>query len=335
MLGTPSTVMRSQHGLITARQARETGLDARDLRQRVKREEWHVVRRGVYVEMAQWEELDEYVGRPLLAVRAAGLVIRAPRFVFSHASSALLLGLGIPIGAGDVIHVTRHKVHGDAVRAGIKHHRAPFLPDETVEIDGLRALGPVRTALDLTREHGAMAGTAACDQVLAKGATREELTRALERMHCWPQSRAMREAIGLADPGAESWLESEARYVVSGLGLGRPRTQVGLTDGRQTVWLDFLIGRHAFEADGAVKYRPDNLLGVDPKDAVRREKARQDFIQSFNLGVSRITWHDCHAGRKAAEARILREYAATSRLFGESTADLSPYLLRRSSVRAA
>ena len=89
------------------------------------------------------------------------------------------------------------------------------------------------------------------------------------------------------------------------------------------------VGRHVFEVDGRLKYRPDNPSGRDPEEVLWREKQRQDFISGFNLGVSRITHHDCHAGRHDAERRLLREFRQTCDRFGTNIDDLAPYVVRR------
>jgi hypothetical protein len=139
----------------------------------------------------------------------------------------------------------------------------------------------------------------------------------------------MRTCIDLADPGSESYLESEGRVVVAALGIGRPETQFGLRAGGRTAWCDFRVGRHVFEVDGRLKYALDNPSGLDPAEVVWREKQRQDFIAGFHLGLSRITHHDCHAGRDAAERRLLREYRQTCDRYGTTIDDLAPYVVRR------
>jgi hypothetical protein len=52
-------------------------------------------------------------------------------------------------------------------------------------------------------------------------------------------------------------------------------------------------------------------------------------VTGFKLGVSRITTHDCRAGRRAAERRVLREYEDTCERFGTDITDLAPYIVRR------
>ena len=329
MLLRAASLVESQHGLVTRRQALQSGLDDPDLRRLVARGEWIRLRRGVYVEAARWHSLDPYREQPLLRVRAAQLTLCCRRYVFSHDSAALALGMGIPSAAGALVHVTHPKVHGDAARAGVKHHLAPYAVDQVRLVAGLPVLDLARTALDMAREHGLVAGVACCDHALRAGASRAQLADARAAMWCWPGSRVMDEALALADPGAESWLESAGRVLVVQLGLGRPETQFGLTDGHRTVWCDLRLGRHIFEIDGMLKYELDGPSGLDPREVLRREKERQDFITGFKLGVSRITAHDCGAGRRAAERRLLRECADTGARFGTDIGDLAPYIVRR------
>ena len=136
-------------------------------------------------------------------------------------------------------------------------------------------------------------------------------------------------ALDLADPGAESWLESEGRLVVVGLDIGRPETQFGLTDGGKTVWCDLRVGRHIFEVDGRGKYEPAQTAGQNPRAVLWQEKERQDFIGGFKLGISRITSFDCGPGRAPAERRLRREFADTCSRFGTDITDLAPYVVRR------
>lgn len=315
-----------EHGLITRATATSAGLDDGDLRRLVREGYLVHLRRGVYVDADHWAELDAYRERPLLRARAAQLCLRCDH-VLSHDSAALALGLGSPDPVRSLVHVTRPKVHGDAVRAGVKHHLAPYTTDQVRVVDGLRVLDVARTALDMAREHGLVAGVACCDAALRAGVTRADLAEARARMWCWPGSRLMDQALDLADAGAESWLESEVRVFVTGLGLGRPQTQFGLTDGGRTVWCDMRIGRHIFEADGHLKYLPDDLAGRSADEVLWAEKGRQDFITGFKLGVSRITSDD---RRHPAQARrrLLREYADTCSRFGTDIADLAPFIVR-------
>jgi hypothetical protein len=310
-------------GLITRRAALAAGADGPGLQRLVREDRILRLRRGVYVDTETWRRLDPFRGQPLLRVRAAMRVLTCD-FVLSHDSAALLHGMGVPDPRSCLVHVTRRKVHGDAERAGVKHHLAPYADRQVVVVDGLRVLDPARTALDMAREHGLVAGVACCDAALRAGTRRSDLWAARAAMRCWPGSTVMDKAMSLADPGAESWLESEGRLLVIGLGIGRPETQFGLTDGRRTAWCDLRVARHVFEVDGWVKYD-----GPTPRDVLRREKKRQDFVTGFKLGVSRITAADLRGGQVAARRRLLREFHDTCARFGTDVSDLEPYRLRR------
>ena len=320
----------SQHGLITHRQAMTSGLLPSDIAKLVRQGIWIRVRKGVYADRAVWEELDPFRQQPLLRVRAAHLVMEVDG-VFSHDSAALLLGIGVPDPRNCLVHVTRDRVCGSRTKAGIKHHGAPYDPDSVMRVGGLEILGPARTALDIGREHGLGPGVAACDAALRMGVSRSSLKRAVEPMRSWPQVRTVRDCVEIADAGSESWLESLGRVLVHELGIGRPETQFGLTDGHRTVWCDIRVGRHIFEVDGQVKYLPD-AYEPSPNEVLWAEKMRQDFITGFKLGVSRITVHDVFAGRTVARRRLAREYADTVARFGHSIDDLAPYIVRRTAA---
>lgn len=326
--------LQDQHGLITYRQLSDTGLDANDVRRLVAAGALVRVRRGVYADGEVWAALEPYRERPMLRIRAAQHVLSAS-YVFSHDSSAIALRMGAPAPIEALVHVTRPKVHGDAVRAGVKHHLAPYRLKEVVEEEGLRMLGPARTALDMVREHGRSHGLAACDAAMRQGVTRGELRESLETMRAWPHSRCMRWCVEHADPLAASYLESLGRDFVLELGIGQPVLQFGLTDGHTTAFVDVMVGRHYFEIDGQLKYSPANPSGEDPTVVLMMEKRRNDFLTGFKLGFSRLTHHDMFAGRSAALRRAAREFGDTCRRFGTRRDDLEPYRVTRDLPRRA
>lgn len=313
-----------QGGLITWRQAHEAGLDARDIARLVNSGVWHRVRKGVYADGTTWHALDVHRGQPILRIRAAHLVLAVPH-VFSHDSAALLLGMGCPDGRTALVHLTRPDVRGGRIRAGIRHHGAPYADDDVCFVDDLPVLMPARTAIDLAREHGPDHGLAACDAALRSGVVSTDLDALLADMHHWPGIRAARAAVALADPGSESWLESRGRWFIHELGIGEPSTQFGLGFGSRTAWCDIRVGRHIFEIDGLAKYPTDSEEAR--RRALREEKVRQDFISGFKLGVSRLTHIDFEAGRAASQRRVLREFTDTCRRFGTDISDLAPYIL--------
>ena len=325
----PILLMDSQHGLITARQLTAAGLTANDVRSLLRAGSILRVRHGVFVDRDAWEGMDPFRQRPLLHIRAATMTLTSTSYAFSHDSSAIVLGMGAPDPRSALVHISRRKVHGDAVRAGVKHHLAPFRGTDLEHVEGLRVLGRARTALDMVREHGRAHGLAACDAALRAGVPRSALLDVLSTMECWPHSRCMRWCVEHADPLAETYLESLVRDFVLELGIGRPELQFGLTDGHQTAFADLRVKRHLFEADGLLKYAEDNPSGEVPSAVLLAEKQRHDFLTGFKLGSSRVTNVDLFAGRRAALRRVAREYADTCARFGTQVDDLAPYRVER------
>lgn len=315
---------RAQHGLLTHQQALEAGLTPREIARLVRSKVWVRIRKGVYADAEAYADADRFREAPMLRMRALALVVAEPP-VFCHDSAAVVHHLGVPDAATAAVHVARPERRSTRTSGGIVTHGAPFSREQVLLVDGLQVLDVPRTALDMVRLHGPGPGLAACDAALRRGATRADLETAAADMPGWPFKTRVDRAVELADPGAESYLESLARELVLALGIGTPQTQFGLTDGHRTVWGDLRVGRHVFEADGKVKYALAST--PSPDAALWDEKRRQDFITGFKLGMSRITLHDCLAGRPAALRRLAREYADTCARFGTAIDDLAPYVL--------
>ena len=328
-------LMQRQHGLVTTRQLTDAGLDPNDVRRLLGCGRLVRVRRGVYADRDAWDAMDPYRQQPMLRIRAAQMGLRASGYALSHDSAAISLGMGAPDPRTSLVHLSRPKVHGDAVRNGVKHHCAPFRVQDVVEVEGLRVLGRARTALDMVREHGRAHGLAACDAALRHGVSRGELLEHLSTMTAWPHSRCMRWCVEHADGAAESYLESLVRDFVLELGIGDPECQFGLTDGGRTVFVDIRVKRHLFEADGLLKYAEDNPSSEPPAVVLLEEKKRQDFLSGFKLGASRLTYVDMFAGRRAALDRVGREFADTCARFGTDIDDLAPYRVGRRRPRIA
>ena len=113
-------------GLITRSTALEPGYDDRDLRRLVRPAPGSGCGAGCTSSGDRWAELDPFRGQPLLRVRAARLVRSLPRLRLQPRLRGPRSGMGAPDPARAQVHVTRRKVHGDADRAGVKHHLAPY-----------------------------------------------------------------------------------------------------------------------------------------------------------------------------------------------------------------
>lgn len=326
------TALFVQNGeLLTRQELVAAGVSAIDLRRLVRAGQLLAVRRNVYARRVHWDSLDERRGRPLLFARAACRNMLVPH-VASHDLAALELGIDL-IAVPAFVHVTRFGVVGCRSAHGVKHHTAPFTPEQIEFVDDRPVLDRARTVADLAREHGLAQGVVAADSVLRAGMSRAALKAAYQPMRNWPHVTRVRAAVDLADPGAENPGESLARLLVLELAIGRPETQFGLRDCGREVFCDLRVGRHIFEFDGQVKYRLEADGGVastTPDEVLMREKERQDFVCGFKLGMSRIVWADLWGRRREqARRRLLREYRDTEARFGSSIADLAPYVVRR------
>ena len=317
------------HGVVTARRLAEAGIDATTVARWVRRGVLVAVRRGVYTTRELWDSWDEFRERPIARVRAAHATLRVAHW-FSHDSAAVAHGVRLLSPPTEAVHVTREDVRGTRSRHGIEHHGARVPASRVTQVDGLPMLDIPRTVVDLAREHGYLAGLVAADGALWSGTPRTHLAAAAREMYGWPFSVTVRAVVEDADGGAESVGETLMRDLVVSCGLDLElETQFPVATRRGVRWCDVRVGRHLFEFDGALQYAEDNPSGQSPTTVVWEEKRRQDFITGFKTGVSRITTHDCRDGRRAAEARVMREFLDTCDRFGTDITDLAPYIVRR------
>ncbi len=320
--------MSTQWGLVTRRQAIEAGMAEHQVDRYVHDRRWSAVRRGVYAETGYVASLVSAAQRELLADRAGSLRVR-PAHVMSHRSAARLLGLDVLREREPYTHLTRPGVVGSHLRHGVKHHLAPYRVGQVVEVDGVPLLDAARTALDITREQGFLAGLVAADGALRIGTTRADLREAASAMTSWPHVTVVREVVASASPLADSVAETLGRHFVTELSYGVPQCQFGLSADGRVAWCDLRLGRHFFEVDGRVKYRPveqGGLAARAPEDVLWAEKERQDFVTGFKTGVSRLTWADFFGSRRArALERCRREFLDTCARFGTDVGDLAQY----------
>ena len=175
--------------------------------------------------------------------------------------------------------------------------------DEVIQIGGVVATTLARTAVDVGRGRGFLAGVVAADAVLARGVRREELRDVLEGRECWPGARAARRAVEFADPRAESPLESVGRVRCHEQGLPAPELQVWLGDADGPIgrvdqyWAEH---RTVAEADGALKYATAVDLFV--------EKRREDRLRDAGYEVVRYTWNEALHSPGLVASRLLRAF---------------------------
>ncbi|WP_435770567.1 type IV toxin-antitoxin system AbiEi family antitoxin domain-containing protein [Nocardioides sp. SYSU DS0651] len=312
-------VIAEQGGLIRREHLLDLGVSPSEIRRLRTAGELVSVRRGAYTTGELWEALDDHVGRPRLRARAAVLMMRRG-WVLSHDSSALEQEMPILRPREPLVHITRPGFTNAWTEYGVRHHLARFSERQVVEVNGLRALDLARTAVDIARERGVVDGVVACDAAMQRGVTRAELEAAYAVMANWPGVRAAREAVALADDGAESVHESLTRLLVLEAGIGTPETQFPVRTAEGVKWCDLRVGNHIVEADGRVKLVPvaDGGVASAPAHEVAwEERKRERLVRDERLGVSRVYWED-HWGarRRAAIDRLRADAADTAARYG-------------------
>lgn len=306
----------TQGGVFTRGQALAAGYSETEIRRMTQLGgPWVVVRRSTYCERAVWEGAREYDGHLLLRDRAAHLLMTRPHLM-SHDSAARLHDLPFLVPDDPLVHVTRFGVGGSRTREGVKHHLTQLGLLNAVKVDGIKTTGLARTALDLGREHGYECGTVAIDAARRRGVELTELESELSVMWCWPNVTHARAAVADSDPGAETPGESLMRLLLLELALGEIHTQFPVIARGRLRWVDALIGAHAFEFDGRIKFTR-SLDDQDPATVAWNEKVRQDALNEEGLGVSRCIWTDLLGrARLATGRRFASDFARSVRVFG-------------------
>jgi very-short-patch-repair endonuclease len=137
-----AAIAARQHGVISAGQLYEGGVDDRAVSRRVKAGRLHRIHRGVY---AVGHTRLSFEGRCMAAV----LALRGAA-VASHQSAAGLWGMLRP--RDKAIHITVPGDGGRSKRAGIRIHRSPTLiAAVTTRRNGIALTDPKRTLRDLHR----------------------------------------------------------------------------------------------------------------------------------------------------------------------------------------
>jgi hypothetical protein len=143
--------------------------------------------------------------------------------------------------------------HEPTERHEVAGNTRDLLPDDWVELDGLRVTTPLRTALDLgcsMRPHDALG---AMDALMrGQGIGHRDIRLLLRRYRGRRGVVQLRRLVAEVDPRAESQPESWLRWFIVEWGLARPEPQVWVTvDGtRYRVDLGYLRARIAVEYDG-------------------------------------------------------------------------------------
>ena len=236
----------------TVEDARSAGLERWHLRSRRR---WRRVGPGVYASARRGDE-------PMLALEAAACRLPAVA-AFSGLSAAWLHGLDVP--ASEPIEVIVPKGAGVSGRAGMRVRRARLPAEDVVTIRHLRATTILRTLEDLARRLPIVEATVIADMALNAGLAD------LSQFTAWARSRRggrglvnLRRVAALAEPRAESPMETRLRLLLVLSGLPAPEAQVEIRDDE---------GRFVGRPD--LYYAPQRL-GLEYDGGIHRQQLAED-----------------------------------------------------------
>jgi len=299
-------VRAETHGFFTRTEALTAGHDDQSIRRAIRVGAWRRVRAGAYTCPDLWPQ-DPRLQH--LVVAYAALAKLGERVALSHTSAAVAHGLSLWDPDLSRVHVTRTDGGAGRTEAGVVHHEGLLLPSDLVRVGARAMTAPVRAALEAASLTSAEGAVVILDSLLhLELADRAALDECYAYMQSWPEFRALRIPVLLADGRAESVGESRARYLFFRHGLPAPQPQFEVRDerGRLVGTTDFGWPEHRLlgEFDGRVKYERYLRDGETPGDAVFREKKREDRLcEITGWRMVRLVWSDLYDGPGTA-ARV-------------------------------
>ena len=240
-MGRPVVPAALREGPFTFVEAQKAGLTRRQLQGR----SWRRVGFGQYV----WAGLRDDAELHLASVQS-----RLPAgAAFSGRTAAWLHGLDFP--PCDPVEVTVPTDVGISRLSGVSLRRAALTGADLVVLRGLRTTCALRTVFDLGCRPSLTEGVVAVDMALHHGLVRlPELREWLALHNRLKGARQFRRVVAVAEPLAESPMETRLRMLLVSARLPRPEAQVSLHDehGRFLGRVDLYCPTHrlAIEYDG-------------------------------------------------------------------------------------
>lgn len=162
-------------------------------------------------------------------------------------SAAAVLGTKW-LDANAPAEIVRADRHG---QRGLVAHSYALADDEVCGIEGMRVTTPGRTAFDIGRARPAARAVPILDALLNATRVKPPDVIALADRHRGARGvRRLRDALELADGGAESPQETRVRLLLVGAGLPKPETQIEFRDLRVRVDMGWREWKVAVEYDG-------------------------------------------------------------------------------------
>ena len=277
-------------GPFTHAEARSAGVSRRQLRGAGYRR----LGSGIY----RWVGLKESPQVTLTAVAKR----LPPGAAFSGRSAAWLHGL--EMAPCDPIEVTMPEPTGSSRRAGASVRRTVLARSEIVRRRGLPVTSALRTVVDLGGRDPQTEGVVAADLFLHAGLVSVAELRTYVAEHPGVKGIArLRRVVGLAEPNAESAMETRLRILLVLAGLPRPDVQVSIHDDQ-----DHFLGRpDLFYSKQRLAIEYD---GGNHRDRMVDDNRRQNGLVGAGLRLLRFTAADVYGTPDLIAmqvARALRE----------------------------
>jgi len=280
-----------RRGPFTVADARRLGMQWDDLQTKT----WTRLSRGQYA----WAGLPPDAELTLQAVADR----MPPEYAFSGLTAAWLLG--VDVAWGDPIEVTIGREVPVRARAGVRLRRAALPRSDVIYRQGFRTTSAMRTVCDLGSRRDLVGSVVAVDMVLHEGlVTLPQLESHVQTHPGQKGVKRLRRAVRLADPQAESPMETRLRMELIRARLPRPSVQAELRDAAGN-----FIGR-------ADLYYPDRRLvieydGDNHRDRLVADLRRQNAIVNAGYHLLRFTVADMRTtGSIAAQVRRARAMLA-------------------------
>lgn len=291
-------------GLATGSQLGEIGFDRSRIARWVRRRLFAPLADGVYTAATLRSSLDDWTW---FALRSKALVVASPGDAIAGSWSAVVLRdlptLGRPPVVPSVIRMGRPPRGSE--RSPFGWTRFATVPNELRgTVDGVPALSPAGTVVDVGRRSDRLSTLMIADAVAGKVGGKEAMAGAVDLLRHWPRTRRARWAIAHADPDCESPLETVGRHALLVAGLPAPQSNVWIGIGRPQYrldhyWADFRLG---VEGDGIKKYRT-RARTDDVEEALIHEKDRELEIRSWGVTVQRYLWRQTWQDPRSLSAR--------------------------------
>jgi len=288
---------RRQGFVVGAAELRDLGISRSATRTALRRGRWWSPAIGTVCPLNLAADTDDehLVLRRRHAVMSSAAVLKRPDHIVAARSAAIVHGLPT-LFVPDRAELAAVNHNGLGRRNPAHSYGAALYAYSVAAWHGVLVTAVARTLVDLARHDRRDAIMAADAALREELVTRAQIECELPDAIGWPGVRQAREVLALADPRAESPLESITRLALHDDGFPVPKLQRWIGGDR----VDFYWPDHRFvlEADGRAKYRDD--ANWDEKKREQRLRGYPDQVRD----VDRVIWSDVTRNWPATSARL-------------------------------